>query len=176
MDVFRTVLVGSRSAGGPNTALLCAAVLSLACLGNGCAHGVTAAKYQPALGPRGVTLAITVVQRQFAGELIEVRESGLVILVGGSVLPSASSAPADGASSQAHAQGSLQFVADGEIRSSSAVDLTGSSPAIMDRRTPDPDVREHLRLLSRFPQGLTAELLQLLLRAHGQSELARVTP
>jgi hypothetical protein len=176
MDISRTVLVESRSAGGPHTALLSAAVLSLACLWNGCSHGVMAGKYQPALGPRGVTLVMTVGQRQFAGELVEVRESGLVILVGGSAMPSASSTPADGASSQAHAQGSLQFVAYGDIRSSRTVDQTGSSPAVMDRRAPDPDVREQLRLLSRFPQGLTAELLQLLLSAHGQSDLPRVAP
>jgi hypothetical protein len=176
MDISRTMSVGPRSTGVPNTALFCAAVFWLACVLTACSHGMTAAKYQPALGPRGVTLVLTVGQRLLSGELIEVRETGLVILVGGSVMPSALSVPAGGASSQAPAQGSLQFVAYGEIRSSRTVDQTGSSPAIMDQRAPDPDVREHLRLLSRFPQGLTAELLQLLLTAHGQPELARVAP
>jgi hypothetical protein len=82
----------------------------------------------------------------------------------------------ESASSQAHAQATLQFVAYAEIRSARTVDQTGSSAAITDRRTPDPDMLEHLRLLSRFPQGLTPEVLQLLLTAHGQSELARVAP
>jgi hypothetical protein len=135
---------------------------------------MTAEKYPPAVGPRGAMMVVTVGQRPFAGELIEVRESGLVILVGGSVVPSASPVPVGGATSLAHAEGTLQFVAYGEIRSSRMVDRVRSSLAINDRRAPEPDVREGLRLLSRFPQGLTAELLQQLLTVHGQSELARV--
>jgi hypothetical protein len=119
-------------------------------------------------------LVTTVGQRQFAGELIEVRESGLVILVGGDVAPSASPVQGGGASSREHAQGSLEFVPYQELRRSKPVDQTRSSWVINGPQPPDPAVREHFRLLSRFPQGLTGELLQVLLTAYGQSELGRV--
>lgn len=98
-----------------------------------------------------------------------------MILTGARLTPASSSPTAAGTSSQAHEQGRLQFVAYGQILSSKA-DRTSASVAIRDQRTPDRNVREHLRLLSRFPQGLTADLLQLLLTAHGQTELAGVSP
>ena len=51
------------------------------------------------------------------------------------------------------------------------------SPYIISKGTvPNRDVQEHLRLLSRFPQGLTPELIQRLLDAYGQTELAGATP
>lgn len=175
MGISRTAFRGPPSASAQKTTLLRrAVVLSLACLANACSYGMTAAKYPPALGPRGVSVRVNVGERQLSGELIEVRESGLVILAATRVMPLSSPA-SPGASSQARDQGRLQFVAYGEILSST-IDRTGSSFAIMGRRTPDRNVREHLRLLSRFPQGLTAELLQLLLTAHGQTELGGLGP
>jgi hypothetical protein len=134
---------------------------------------MTAETYPPAHGPRGVSVSVTAGQRQFSGELLEVRDSGLVILAAPSVTLRSSSPAAGGASSQAHEQRTLRFVPYGEILSSE-VDRTSSRFAIKDRRTPDRNVRERLRLLSRFPQGLNPELLQLLLSAHGQTELAGV--
>jgi hypothetical protein len=132
---------------------------------------MTAAKYPPALGPRGVWIWLDAGQREVSGELIEVRESGLVIL--SSVMPASSSPAAGPALSHALDQGTLQFVAYRDILSSK-VERTSSAFAVMDRRTPDRNVRERLRLLSRFPQGLTTDLLQRLLAAHGQTELADV--
>jgi hypothetical protein len=117
---------------------------------------------------------VNVGPRQVSGELIEVRESGLVILTAGDVMPPPSS-PTASASSLARDQGKLLFVAYGEILSSK-IDRTSASFAIKDRSAPDRIVRERLRLLSRFPQGLTADLLQLLLTAHGQTELIGVAP
>jgi hypothetical protein len=121
---------------------------------------MTAETYPPAHGPRGVSVSVTAGQRQFSGELLEVRDSGLVILAAPSVTLRSSSPAAGGASSQAHEQRTLRFVPYGEILSSE-VDRTSSRFAIKDRRTPDRNVRERLRLLSRFPQGLNPELLQL---------------
>jgi hypothetical protein len=43
--------------------------------------------------------------------------------------------------------------------------------SIIKRRVPTPDVLEQLRLISRFPQGLSPELMNKLLKAHGQTEL-----
>ena len=130
---------------------------------------MTAAKYPPALGPRGVSLEITLGQGQVLGELIEVRESGLVLLADAA----AESSSAVG-SSQARHPGRLQFVPYSEMRSwrvYSTNTLMAFTKGPLDR-----DGREHFRLLSRFPQGLTPDLLQLLLTAHGQTELPGVSP
>jgi hypothetical protein len=44
------------------------------------------------------------------------------------------------------------------------------------RRIPSPEDRGKLRLVSRFPQGLTPELLTKLLDTYGQTELAAGNP
>ena len=41
-------------------------------------------------------------------------------------------------------------------------------------RPPAAKAREKLRLLSRFPQGLSPELLKALLETRGQSEVTRI--
>jgi len=149
-----------------------AQVLLLACVAAGCSLGMTATKYPPALGPRGVGVRLDLGQRQVVGELIVVRDSGVVILTGGT---SSSVPTAEGNTTRARDQARLQFVAYRDILSSK-VDRTSASVAVTDRQAPDPGVRERLRLLSRFPQGLTADLLKRLLAAHGQTELPGVTP
>ena len=126
----------------------------LACLSNNaCTFGVTAPKYLPAQGPRGVNLHVDTSQGKFSGELIEVLDTGIVML------------------------------ADQKIRLlpytailSSKVDQTPSRYSISKRTVPNPDVQAQLRLLSRFPQGLTPELMRQLLDANGQAELAGVNP
>jgi hypothetical protein len=45
-----------------------------------------------------------------------------------------------------------------------------------DRQAPSDSVREKLRLLSRFPQGLAPEQLKRILIAQGQPELRRLGP
>ena len=59
---------------------------------------------------------------------------------------------------------------------SSEVDRTDSRYAISQGIVPKPDVQAHLRLLSRFPQGLTPELMRQLLETYGQTELAGANP
>jgi hypothetical protein len=82
------------------------------------------------------------------GELIEVRDGGVVLLTA--------------------ASGKLRFVAYSEVRSSNFERL---GHLIEGGRTPDPSTRERLRLVSRFPQGMSPEVLQTLLKAAGQTEL-----
>ncbi len=60
-----------------------------------------------------------------------------------------------------------------EIRS---VDVDQTSLLYPNRVAPKPDVQAHLRLLSRFPQGLTPELMRQLLGIYGQTELAGANP
>jgi hypothetical protein len=132
------------------TALLI--LLTLAYL-NGCTFGMTAPKYRPAQEPKGVNMRIDTAQGQFSGELIEVRNVGIVVL----------------------ADQKLRLLPYTVILSSK-IDQTESRYAISQRTVPKPEVQEHLRLLSRFPQGLTPELMKQLLGEYGQTELAGANP
>src|SRR5258708_6373662 len=55
-------------------------LVMLACLSNSCMVGTTALKYRPATGPQGVIMTVSTAQGSFSGELIEVRETGIVVL------------------------------------------------------------------------------------------------
>src|SRR5665647_2329667 len=121
----------------------------LAGLSAGCSIGMTAKKYRPAQAPKGVIVHVDSTQGKFSGELIEVRDSGIVLL----------------------ADQKLRLLRYTEILSSS-IDQTSSRYAPSNRTAPKPDVQAHLRLLSRFPQGLTPELMGQLLNAYGQTGLA----
>jgi len=125
----------------------------LACLSNGCSFGMTTRKYPPAQGPTGVIMRLRTAQGQISGELIEVRDVGIVVLV----------------------DQKLRLLSYPVILSSE-VDRTDSRYAISQGIVPKPDVQAHLRLLSRFPQGLTPELMRQLLETYGQTELAGANP
>ena len=139
-------------------------IAALACLANGCSFGVTAGKYNPAQQPGGVTVVVETGQGQpeIRGELIEVRDAGIVVLTFRT-----QNTPQSGLE--------LRLLPYTAILTSK-VSQTESRYAISKRMAPKPEVRERLRLLSRFPQGLTPELTQQLLAAYGQTELAGVTP
>jgi hypothetical protein len=125
----------------------------LACLSNNaCTFGVTAPKYLPAQGPRGVNLHVETSQWKYSGELIEVRDTGILML----------------------ADQKLRLLPYTAILSSK-IDQTPSRYFIS-KTVPKPDVQAQLRLVSRFPQGLTPELTRQLLDAYGQMELAGVNP
>ena len=98
-------------------------------------------------------MRVKTAQGQLSGELIEVRDSGIVVL----------------------ADRKLRLLPYTVILSSE-VDRTPSRYAISHQTVPKPNVQVHLRLLSRFPQGLTPELMQQLLEAFGQTELAGANP
>ena len=132
------------------TALL--TVLVLACLTNGCSFGMTARKYSPAQGPKGIMMHVSTGQKQLTGELIEVRADGILL-----------------------ADEKLRLLPYTAILSAEANEK--DTPYRISKGTvPNRDVQEHLRLLSRFPQGLTPELIQRLLDAYGQTELAAANP
>lgn len=128
-------------------------LVMLACLINGCSVGMTAREYRPAQAAEGVIMRVRTAQGQLSGELIEVRDAGIVVLV----------------------DQKLRLLPYTVILSSK-VDQTDSGYAISQRTVPKPDVQAHLRLLSRFPQGLTPELMRQLLDAYGQTELAGANP
>ncbi len=124
----------------------------VACLATGCNLGMTARAYPPAQGPKGVIMRVRTAQGQLSGELIEVRDAGIVL-----------------------ADQKLRLLPYTTILSSEA-DKTEARYAISHGTAPKPGVRERLRLLSRFPQGLTPELVRQLLESYGQAELAGANP
>jgi hypothetical protein len=126
------------------------ALLASACLAGGCRighYGLTADKFSPAQTPAGVGVHLVVGKVPLTGELIEVRDEALVILAGKR----------------------LRLVPYAVVRSFHAAQTDVS---ISGGRAPSPQDRERLRLLSRFPQGLAPDLLNRLLGAYGQVQLA----
>ena len=125
----------------------------LAWLSNGCTFGPTARTYRPAQTPKGVYMRVETGQGKLSGELIEVRDAGIILLV----------------------DQKLRLLPYTAILSS-VVDQTSSHYSISKQTVPKPEVQGYLRLLSRFPQGLTPELMRQLLDAYGQTELAGANP
>jgi len=116
----------------------------------GCYFGQTAAKFEPALGPRGVATTITSAGRTVvSGELIEVGDTSLLV----DTAPAIVRVPYDVIRHAAFAQTGIH---------------------LDDGRAPAASTRDKLRLLSRFPQGLSPALLQALLEARGQAEVTRL--
>jgi hypothetical protein len=143
------------------------AIVLLAEIAGGCVHGMTREKFRPAQDPHGIETRITTSAAEFAGELIEIRAAGLVLLS-----DHVTSLPRSGTTT---AEQKLRLIPYGAIRSSRFEQLD-SGLYITDGRTPPDKNRERLRLVSRFPQGLSSEVLSQLLKEYGQTELAGIQP
>jgi hypothetical protein len=114
-----------------------------------CQVGGTVETFAPAHQPAGVAVDLTLQGgRKTRGELLAVEDTALVVL----------------------AQDSVTLVSYGAI-----FDWRFSQVGALLERPPAPDLATKLRLLSRFPQGLTPALLGRLLAAHGQAALKVVT-
>ena len=109
----------------------------------GCSFGATVERFAPATRPQGVAAALTLQGgAECNGELLAVQDTALVVL----------------------ARDTVTLVSYGAIfrgRFSELGPLLATPPAA--------DFATRLRLLSRFPQGLTPDLLARLLAAQGQS-------
>jgi len=111
----------------------------------GCSIGGRVDRFAPAKQPEGVAVALALRGgRRAQGELLAVQDTALVVLAQDSVTLVPYRAVVSG-----------QFSPVGE--------LIETPPA--------PDFATRLRLVSRFPQGLSSDLLARLLAAHGQSAL-----
>lgn len=126
------------------------ALLAAACLAGGCKYGMTADKFVPTHTPDGVAVHLVVGTVPLTGELIEVRDDALVIRTG-----------------------KILRLVPYAIVTSARADQTNVT--ISGGRAPSRQNQERLRLLSRFPQGLGPDLLDRLLRAYGQAQLAGPT-
>ena len=134
--------------------------LALASVLSGCSYGMTAEKFRPATDPHGVTATITTSGGELRGELIELQDAGLILL-------SSRMGQKD--------ERMLRRVPYSAVRTSTFEQLA-SRYSIRDGSAPAGDVRERLRLVSRFPHGMSAAVLAELLRANGQAQLAGIEP
>lgn len=119
----------------------------LAALLSGCAVGPRVERFAPAQKPSGVEASLKFLAgTSVTGELLEVENAALVILNGNEVTRVAYTAIRSGTFAQ-----------------------TGIT--IQERKPLSVTEREQLRLLSRFPQGLTPPLLASLLAAYRQTNI-----
>jgi hypothetical protein len=125
-----------------------------------CSYGMTAEKFRPATDPHGVMARITTSDSELGGEVIELQDEGLIIF-------SSRIGQKD--------ERMLRLIPYATVRTSKFEQLD-SRYSIRDGRAPAGDVRERLRLVSRFPHGMSAAVLAELLKANGQTELAGIEP
>lgn len=118
-----------------------------------CSVGPRAERFAPARSPGGaqVRLEFGKGKRSVVGELIAIQDSAMLIL----------------------ADSAIELVPLASIRRGAAT-ASGSRASFL--RRPTPVTRERLRLLSRYPGGVTPDLLRQLLEAYGQTEVKVLSP
>ena len=137
-------------------------VLLVALLHGACAFGMTTEKFVPAKNPAGVRSEVRTSGGVFAGELLEVRNAALIVLSN----EAAHDAPPGSPPKQL-----LRLIPFGSIVRA-RFDQHGSGFDIVDGRARSGRVLERLRLLSRFPYGMSPEVEAELLKVHGQNAFA----
>lgn len=116
----------------------------------GCQIGTSAGGYGPAQGPAGITAELELAKLVLSGEVLAVEDVSLILRTGSDIsrVPYA-----------AITKGKFKQLGRAEIRNGAFV---------------YPDGREALRLVARYPQGLSPALRQSLLEAHGQEDLPTI--
>lgn len=115
-----------------------------------CVTGPSVERYGPAHRAAGLRLELRLREGRISGELLEVRDSGLVLLTEKEVV----------------------FTSFARIR-----DLRADAERIFYRGgKPLPEIRERLRLLSRFPQGVPPDAMARLLEARGMQAVRNDPP
>lgn len=114
----------------------------------GCMLGASKSSYAPAKGPAGAMVSLDLGgDRRFEGELLAVEHTTLLVL-----------------QAQQPVRIALPLIRSGKAPK---VSFTG--------RSLTGDVRERLRLISRFPQGVSPELEARLLQAYGARSVREVS-
>lgn len=143
----------------PIKAGLSLAVASLAA----CHLGPQVKDLDLANNPAGATVEVQVLpaegrdKLEFEGELLEIRDDGIVF----------SGAVADDDADE------MIFVAWGRAARVRATEFGGYRAEIGRSLEWSPETKERFRLISRFPQGISPEIMDGLLAAHRQEELRR---
>lgn len=118
-----------------------------------CSMGTRVQKFEPAQQPGGVMIQLRLRDgrgtRVVGGELLAVQDSGLFV----------------------RAMTMLLFVPNGSVRQGQTT-TRGAGVTFAGR--PTGSSRERLRLLSRYPGGMTADLLGRLLAAYGRDSVETV--
>ena len=119
-----------------------------------CRWGTRVERFPAATTPFGATMAISGPDRRFLdGELLAATDSGLFVA----------------------RQARVIFVPFAAIASARVAGL--DQAYMLDRgKAPDAERLARLRRVSRFPQGLSDDVLARLLRAHAQDSVERVQP
>ena len=113
-----------------------------------CPVGTTGKGYAPARGPAGATVTLEVAGgTKVVAELLAVEDSTLLVL----------------------RAGRLARVALSQVTSGKAPKVSFAGPTLAG------ETRERLRLISRYPQGVSADLEARLLEAYGQSGVEEVS-
>jgi len=116
-------------------------------------------EFEPARGPQGIRSDVVTPAGRFTGELLEVRDTGIVLLA------DEGTAAAPGVRTQR-----LRLIPFAGIIRAEFVQRRGLQ--LSDGKRPSPRVIERLRLLSRFPYGMSPAIQRDLLKAYGQDTLA----
>jgi hypothetical protein len=121
--------------------------VSLALLLAACSIGPTTKSYPPANGPAGATVTVELHDdRAIGGELLAVEDSSLLLVE----------------------KRQLIRLGIASVRVLKGPRLSTSGRELSER------VRERLRLISRYPQGVSPELEARLLHAYGASAVRRI--
>lgn len=132
-----------------------------------CSYGPKMADFPSATGPEGATVRVTVPGTAYHGQLLETRPDAILILSGARIeRKSGDTAEISETRIRLVPYSRIESV---QFQRGSKLDGRKWSPT-------DAASRERFRLLSRFPQGLTPELLQQLLKMYGQTEVAGGMP
>lgn len=121
-----------------------------------CHLGTVAKRFDPARKPEGVNAEIRVRGKALKGELLEVGASSLLLLAQGQGAGRVVLVP-------------YAAIADAHFRQMNSCRIHAG-------RQPEAEVRERLRQVSRFPQGLAPELLRQMLEDLGQTEPETLRP
>ena len=125
-----------------------AMVLFAAAILGACHFGSSMESFPPATSPNGVRVTLN---GSLAGELLLVQDTALVVLV------------RVGAGSRMYAAPYRQIRRADFERLGADYDFVASA-------SPDPELLARIRLVSRYPQGLTADQMARLLASLGQKE------
>jgi len=141
--------------------------LSLAVLSLSACHvGPQIKDLELANNPEGATVEVQVLpadgggKLKFEGELLEIRDDGIVF----------SGTSADDAADE------VIFVAWSRATRVRATEFGGYRAEIGRSLEWSAETKERFRLISRFPQGISPEIMDGLLTAHRQEELRRFEP
>ena len=137
------------------------AVTSIACLLSACTIGMSTSEFKPSRSPHGVRTTVSTAGGDFEGELIEVRDASVVILEDG----------AAGGGPGVRAQ-RLRMAPFSSIRLATFEQRPRLQ--LRDGQPPSAETRERLRLVSRFPYGMSPAVERDLLKAYGQDAFAGV--